>query len=83
MRDPNQTTQIVAARQLKSGDIAIHTASTADAKLLNENPSAWVSSLGRRARVLKRTYGVLVYGVRTDKETIDPSEQAEWIEKIL
>lgn len=78
----NQTTQIVAARQLKSGDIAIHTANTADAKLLKENPSAWLPSLGSRARVLKPTYGVLVHGVRTDKENIDPNKQAEAIEKI-
>jgi hypothetical protein len=38
--------------------------------------------LGTRARVLKPIYRVLIYGVRTEKENIDPSNQAETTEKI-
>jgi hypothetical protein len=34
------------------------------------------------ARVLKPIYGILVHGVRTEKENIDPSDQATSIEKI-
>jgi ribosomal protein L24 len=41
-----------------------------------------VQILGTRARVLKPTYGVLVHGVRTEKENIDPSNQSEATEKI-
>ena len=52
------------------GDIAIHTANTADAELLKEKSTPWVRTLGSRARVLKPTYGVLIHGVRTDKENV-------------
>jgi len=81
-QSPNCKAQIVAAKQLKSEDISICTANTEDASLLKEYSEIWVKALGSRARVLKPTYGVLVHGVRTDKENIDPSKQAEAIEKI-
>jgi hypothetical protein len=65
--------QVVAAKQLKSGDISIHATNAAEANQLKDNSKAWVQILGTRARVLKPTYGVLVHGVRTEKENIDPS----------
>jgi hypothetical protein len=65
--------QVVAAKQLKSGDISIHAANAVEANQLKDNSEAWVQILGTRARVLKPIYGVLVYGVRTEKENIDPS----------
>jgi hypothetical protein len=74
--------QVVAAKQLKSGDISIHATNAAKANQLKDNSEAWVQILGTRARVLKPTYGVLVHGVRTEKENIDPSNQAEATEKI-
>jgi hypothetical protein len=45
--------QVVAAKQLKSGDISIHAANAAEANQLKDNSEAWVQILGTRARVLK------------------------------
>lgn len=73
---------IVAAKQLKSGDISIHTATSADAALLRRNPEAWTGLLGSQARALIPTYGVLVHGVRTNKENIDPDDQKSSTERI-
>lgn len=81
-QSPNCRARVVAAKQLKSGDISVYTANTADANSLKEKSEVWVKALGSRARVLKPTYGVLVHGVRTDKKNVDPARQAESIEKI-
>jgi hypothetical protein len=69
--------QIVAVKQLKSGDISIHATNATEADLLKDSSDSWVRVLGTTARVLKPTYGVLVHGVRTAKENIDPSDQAK------
>jgi hypothetical protein len=52
-----RTPQVVAAKQPKSGDMALHTTNTTDANILRENPGEWVRSLESRARILKPTYG--------------------------
>jgi hypothetical protein len=74
--------RIIAAKQLKSGDIVLHTATTAEADILKGAADEWVKSLGTTARVLKPTYGVVMHGVQTNKESINVDNQALAIEKI-
>ncbi|OJD17317.1 hypothetical protein ACJ73_08809 [Blastomyces percursus] len=73
--------QVVAAKQLKSGDVSIHTVNIEDANKLREEQQ-WTQALGREARARQPPYGVLVHSVRTDKENIDPSNQSRSVEKI-
>ncbi|TPR01199.1 Glycosyltransferase sugar-binding region containing DXD motif family protein [Aspergillus niger] len=63
--------QAIAAKQLKSGDVVLHTATTAEADTLKDTEEEWVKVLGTSARVVRPTYGVIVHGVRTSKESID------------
>ena len=72
-QSPNYRARVVAAKQLKSGDILVYTVNIVDANSLKEKSEVWVKALGSRARVLKPTYGVLVHGVRTDKKNVDPA----------
>ncbi|KAI3056824.1 hypothetical protein CBS147353_11131 [Aspergillus niger] len=74
--------RVIAAKQLKSGDVVLHTATTAEADTLKNTEEEWVKVLGTTARVIKPTYGVIVHGVRTDKESIDTDNQDRAIEKI-
>lgn len=66
-----KATQAIAAKQLKSGDVVLHTATTAEADTLKDTEEEWVKVLGTSARVVRPTYGVIVHGVRTSKESID------------
>jgi hypothetical protein len=63
--------RVIAAKQLKSGDVVLHTATTAEADTLKSTEEERVKVLGTTARVIKPTYGVVVHGLRTDKESID------------
>lgn len=74
--------RVIAAKQLKSGDVVLHTATTAEADTLKNTEDEWVKVLGTTARVIKPTYGVIVHGVRTGKESIDTDNQQKAIEKI-
>jgi hypothetical protein len=58
IRDNTATKEvkIVAAHQLKSGDVQIFTSSTAEATKLKEN-RGWVRSLGEQAELIVPTYG--------------------------
>jgi hypothetical protein len=56
--------KIVAAHQLKSGDVQIFTSSTVDVTKLKENPR-WTGGLGERAELIVPTYGVIAYGIPT------------------
>jgi len=60
-----KTVKIVAAHQLKSGDIQIFTSSTAEAMILKEN-KGWISGLGDQAELIVPTYGVIVHGISTN-----------------
>ncbi|EDN04466.1 predicted protein [Histoplasma mississippiense (nom. inval.)] len=80
-RSTERPIQVVAAKQLKSGDVSIHTVNIEDANKLREEQQ-WTQALGREAKALQPTYGVLVHSVCTDKENIDPSNQSRSIEKI-
>ncbi|PKX94821.1 uncharacterized protein P174DRAFT_502333 [Aspergillus novofumigatus IBT 16806] len=74
--------KVIAAKQLKSGDVVLHTATTAEADTLKDTEEEWVKVLGTSARVVRPTYGVIVHGVRTSKESIDTDNQQRAIEKI-
>jgi hypothetical protein len=74
--------RVIAAKQLKSGDVVLHTATTSEADTLKSTEEEWVKVLGTTARVIKPSYGVIVHGVRTDKESIDTDNQERAIEKI-
>ena len=74
LSEGDRAPQVIAAKQLKSGDIMIHTASTADAKIPKARAEDWVETLGTRARVLQLTYGVIAYAVSTSREDIDPGK---------
>ncbi|CAG9950815.1 unnamed protein product [Clonostachys rosea f. rosea IK726] len=75
-----KTVKVVAAYQLKSGDIQIFTSTTAEAIKLKENVG-WLGSLGEHAEVVVPTYGVIVHGVPTN--SINMKDQKATIEQIL
>jgi hypothetical protein len=43
--------QVMAAKQLKSGDISIHATNAAEANQLKDNSEAWIQVLGTRASI--------------------------------
>jgi hypothetical protein len=73
---------VIAAKQLKSGDVVLHTATTVEADTLKSTEDEWVKVLGITAQVIKPIYGVIVHRVCTDKESIDTDNQDKAIEKI-
>lgn len=72
--------KVVAAHQLKSGDIQIFTSTTAEAAQLKEKQE-WLRGLGERAEVIVPTHGVIVHGVRT--KSINMKDQKATIQQIL
>ncbi|EKG09471.1 Zinc finger CCHC-type protein [Macrophomina phaseolina MS6] len=64
--------QVVAAKQLRSGDIAVYTRNQQEKEILQENAHGWVETFGGSARIVTQTYGVIVHGVHT--KSIDPSD---------
>jgi hypothetical protein len=72
--------KIVAAHQLKSGDLQIFTGSTAESTQLKQN-KGWTRSLGERAELITPTYGVIVHGIPTN--TINTKDQEATIQQIL
>lgn len=71
---------VVAAHQLKSGDIQIFTSSTAGAARLRENKQ-WVRGLGEHAELIVPTYGVIAHGLPT--HSINIKDQTATIQQIL
>lgn len=74
--------RVISAKQLKSGDVVLHTATTAKADTLKGSEEEWAKILGTTARVIRPTFGVIVHGVRTSTESIDTDNQERAIEKI-
>lgn len=72
--------KVVAAHQLKSGDIQIFTSSTAEATKLREN-TGWTSGLGEHAELIVPTYGVIVHGIST--ASINIKDQRATIQQML
>jgi hypothetical protein len=54
--------KVVAAHQLKSGDIQIFTSTTAEALQLKEN-KGWLQGIGENAELIVPTFGVIVHGM--------------------
>ena len=75
-----KTVKIVAAYQLKSGDIQIFTSTTTEASQLKQN-KGWVKGLGERAELVVPTYGVIVHGIATN--SINMKDQKAAIQQML
>jgi hypothetical protein len=63
--DATKLVKVVAAHQLKSGDLQIFTGTTAEAAQLREN-RGWISGLGQHAKLIVQSYGVIVHGISTN-----------------
>jgi hypothetical protein len=61
--------KVVAAHQLKSGDVQIFTTSISEAAKLKEN-RGWIRGLGEHAELIVPTYGVIVHGISTNSINI-------------
>ncbi|EKG09078.1 Zinc finger CCHC-type protein [Macrophomina phaseolina MS6] len=72
--------QVVAAKQLRSGDIAAYTRNQQEKDTLQESVHDWVETFGGSARIVTQTYGVIVHGVHT--KSIDPLDMENAI-KLL
>lgn len=62
--------RVIAAKQLKSRDVVLHTATMTEADTLKNTEDDWVKVLGTTAQVIKPTYRVIVHGVATGKDSI-------------
>lgn len=71
---------MVAAHQLKSGDIQIFTSTMTEATQLKEN-KGWLSGLSEHAELIVPTYGVIAHGIATN--SINIRDQRAAIEQIL
>ncbi|KAK3114170.1 hypothetical protein LTR53_007778 [Teratosphaeriaceae sp. CCFEE 6253] len=72
--------KVIAAHQLKSGDIEIFTSTTTEAAQLKVHQE-WLKGLGQRAEVIVPTYGVIVHGISTG--SINTKDQTATIQQIL
>ena len=82
VRDNTATKQvkIIAAHQLKSGDIQIFASTIAEAAQLKEN-KGWLPGLGEHAELIVPTSGVIVHGISTS--SINVKDQKATIQQIL
>jgi hypothetical protein len=72
--------QIIAAHQLKSGDVQIFTSTTTEATQLKQN-TEWLAGLGERAELITPTFGVIVHGIATN--SINVKDQKASIQQML
>ena len=75
-----RTVKVVAAHQLKSGDIQIFTSTRAEASRLKQHKE-WLRGLGEHAELIVPTYGVIVHDIPTN--SIDVKGQGAAIKQIL
>jgi hypothetical protein len=75
-----RSVKIIAAHQLKSGDVQIFTSTTAEAIQLKQHPE-WLGGLGERAELLVQTYGVIVHGISTN--SINVKDQEATVQQML
>ena len=74
--------KVLDTKQLPSGDILLHTATSAQAELIRQHPNTdYLKVFGTCAEVLVPTYGVVVHSIRT--KAMDMSNQAALIEKFI
>ena len=76
---PN-TQQIIAARELKSGDISLQTASV-EAREALEKEGTWLKSLADSTRILRQSFPLLVHGVCI--AAVDTTNQEASIKEIV
>ena len=74
------TVEVVAAHQLKSGDVQIFTSTTAEAAQIKEK-QGWVKGLGEHAELILPTYGVIVHDISTN--SINMKDQRAVIQQML
>jgi hypothetical protein len=72
--------KLVAAHQLKSGDLQIFTSTSGEAQQLKQN-TGWLKGLGDHAEVVVPTYGVIVHGISTKSMNI--KDQKATIQQML
>ena len=72
--------RVIAVRKLRSGDLAIHTDSVA-AKQNMERETSWATEIAPGAVVRKRTWPVIIHGVRVADYSLNDEETAKRIEK--
>ncbi|KIW36205.1 uncharacterized protein PV06_11502 [Exophiala oligosperma] len=77
---PSNSVNVVAAYQLKSGDIQIFTSTTTEARQLKEH-KGWLKGLGEQAELIMPTYGVIVHGIPTNSISI--KDQKATIQHML
>ncbi|KAK7414628.1 hypothetical protein QQZ08_012520 [Neonectria magnoliae] len=65
----------VSASQLKSGDLSIKTATTADMEALRQFATEWEHRVGNHATVRIPTYGILGHGIQTRSMNMEDFEQ--------
>ena len=65
---------IAATHQLKSGDIMVYTKDAEVAKTL-QHQAAWATACGGGAKIVERTFGVLIHGVLVQEINKTSSEQ--------
>lgn len=82
IRDNNGTrsVKLVAAHQLKSGDLQIFASTSAEVQQLKQN-TGWLKGLGDHAEIVVPTYGVIVHGVSTS--SINVKDQKATIQHML
>lgn len=61
------------AKQLRSGDIAIQAGSEIDVAKLRGSVE-WLSDLGSKAKVVRQTFGIIAFSVRTDEVNMEDKE---------
>jgi len=61
--DTLASVQVMAAKQLKSGDVSIRTRTAREAEILGKYKKLWITTLGSSAEIRRRTYGVVLHGI--------------------
>ena len=72
--------KVVAAHQLKSGDVTVITDSLDTATELQAH-TGWAKGLGPRAEVIRTTYGAIIHGIPVN--TVNVKDQQGMIQRIL
>jgi hypothetical protein len=67
--------KVVSSNQLKSGDLSIKTATSADMEALRQFAEDWEHRIANGAAVRIPTYGVLAHGIRTSSMDMERFEE--------
>jgi hypothetical protein len=71
-----RTIRVIAAKQLKSGDISTHAAQPEDCEILKEFAGDWTTALGPKTEIPIATDGVIMHGIHTDLIDMSCPEEA-------